>query len=88
MPNARRGGGEQCPACDAAAMAREPSTDDDLVDDHTYDLLQALTASLEAVDAYREFAADTPGSIFDDLLRDERRQAATLLAALRERLLA
>ena len=58
----------------------------DVVDDQTFDLLQALTSSLEALDAYREYATTAPGSVFEDLVVEERRQASELLAALRARL--
>lgn len=58
----------------------------DVVDDHTYDLLQALTSSLEALDAYREYAANAPGSVFERLADTERGQAGELLTALRDRL--
>lgn len=68
-------------------LRREPPRgDEDVVDDQTYDLLQALTSSLEALDAYREYAANDPGSVFEQLLVDERRQASLLLAALKARL--
>lgn len=74
---------------DGAAEGPDDSTVDDgsaVVDDHTFDLLQALTSSLEALDAYREYAAGTPGSVFDELAAQERTQATRLLAALRQRL--
>ena len=58
----------------------------DVVDDQTFDLLQALTSSLEALDAYREYAVTAPGSVFERLVDDERRQATELLEALRARL--
>ena len=58
----------------------------DVVDDLTYDLLQALTSSLEALDAYREYASNAPGSVFEELIGAERRQATDLLEALRLRL--
>lgn len=56
------------------------------VDDATYNVLQALTSKLEAIDAYRRYAADAPGGLFDELLEDERRHAVRLLAELRDRL--
>jgi hypothetical protein len=69
-------------------MPRDPSRRPltDIVDDATFDLLQALTSSLEALDAYREFATSSPDSVFTMLIEDERRQASALLAALRQRL--
>ncbi len=69
-------------------MPRDPSRrpQADIVDDATFDLLQALTSSLEALDAYREFATSTPDSVFTAIIEDERRQASALLAALRQRL--
>jgi hypothetical protein len=58
----------------------------DVVDDATYDLLQALTSKLEAIEAYEQYLVDGNGSIFSQLLEDERRHAVVLLDALRERL--
>jgi len=58
------------------------------VDDITYDLLQALTSKLEAIEAYRMYAddgADT-AALFETLAADERRHADQLLHALRARL--
>ena len=58
------------------------------VDDVTYDLLQALTSKLEAIEAYRMYAddgADT-AALFESLAADERRHAEQLLHALRARL--
>lgn len=57
-----------------------------VVDDATYDLLQALTSKLEAIEAYEQYALDGNAAIFSELLADERRHAARLLDALRERL--
>jgi DNA-binding MarR family transcriptional regulator len=62
------------------------SSDASPVDDRTYDLLQALTSKLEAIEAYEMYAQDDDGSIFDELLEDERRHAERLLGALREAL--
>ena len=56
------------------------------VDDATYDLLQALVSKLEAIDAYEQYAHDGQTTLFNDLLADERRHAATLLEAVRKRL--
>jgi hypothetical protein len=56
------------------------------VDDATYNLLQALTSKLEAIEAYGKYAtADTEG-VFGRLVDDERRHAEELLEALRSRL--
>jgi hypothetical protein len=59
---------------------------DPIVDDATYDLLQALTSKLEAIEAYEQYVLDGNGSLFSELLEDERRHARQLVAALRERL--
>jgi hypothetical protein len=69
-------------------MRRESRIDSgpDVVDDRTFDLLQALTSSLETLDAYRVFAVEDPESVFAVILEDERRQAMALLDALRQRL--
>lgn len=60
----------------------------DVVDDATYDLLQALTSKLEAIEAYEQYSAEGNGSIFNQMLEDERRHAVVLLEALRERMTA
>lgn len=57
-----------------------------VVDDMTYDLLQALTSKLEAIEAYEQYVLDGDAQVFGDLLDDERRHAARLLDALRGRL--
>lgn len=59
------------------------------VDDATYDLLQALTSKLEAIEAYELYREDAQGEVrqlFDDLLDEDRRQAERLLEALRTEL--
>ena len=77
---------------DATARERAPTraggfqTTDPIVDDATYDLLQALTSKLEAIEAYEQYALDGNEEIFDELLEDERRHARRLIGALRERL--
>lgn len=58
------------------------------VDDRTYNLLQALTSKLEAIEAYEQYALDDDGDTFDRLIEDERRHATSLLEALRRRLAA
>jgi rubrerythrin len=57
------------------------------VDDATYDLLQALTSKLEAIEAYQMYAEDDDvRDLFERLGRDEVEHAEALLAALRDRL--
>jgi len=58
------------------------------VDDITYDLLQALTSKLEAIEAYGMYADDggDTAALFERLAGDERRHAELLLDALRGRL--
>ena len=60
------------------------------VDDVTYDLLQALTSKLEAIEAYQMYADDggESAALFERLAADERRHAEDLLDALRGRLAA
>jgi hypothetical protein len=56
------------------------------VNDVTYDLMQALTSKLEAIEAYELYREDADGTVrqlFDDLLEEDRRQAERLLDALR-----
>ena len=57
------------------------------VSDVTYNLMQALTSKLEAIEAYQKYSRDADGRIrqlFDELLEEDRRQADRLLEALRE----
>ena len=57
------------------------------VDDATYDLLQALTSKLEAIEAYQMYAEDEEvRELFERLGRDEQEHAEALLEALRKRL--
>jgi hypothetical protein len=58
------------------------------VDDVTYDLLQALTSKLEAIEAYQRYADDGGESaeLFERLAAADRHQAEELLGALRDRL--
>jgi hypothetical protein len=59
---------------------------DSPVSDVTYDLMQALTSKLEAIEAYELYREDASGDVrqlFDDLLVEDRRQAERLLEALR-----
>jgi rubrerythrin len=68
--------------------ANRPSTPaQSPVDDATYDLLQALTSKLEAIEAYQMYAEDEEvRELFERLGRDEVEHAEALLGALRERL--
>ena len=59
---------------------------DSPVDDATYNLLQALTSKLEAIEAYEQYQSDDPEGVFGQLIEDERRHAALLHDALRQRL--
>jgi hypothetical protein len=72
----------------APTQAGAFQTMDTVVDDATYDLLQALTSKLESIEAYELFALGENEAIFRELLEDERRHATRLVAALRERLAA
>lgn len=61
------------------------------VDNYTYDLLQALTSKLEAIEAYEMYAEDEGeggggAGIFQELAEQDRRQADRLLGELRRRL--
>jgi Rubrerythrin len=56
------------------------------VDDATYNVLQALTSKLEAIEAYEIYAEQDDAGIFSEMIEDERRHAERLLAALKERL--
>lgn len=56
------------------------------VEDSTYNLLQALTSKLEAIEAYEQYLSDDPESVFGELLDDERRHAAKLHEALRRQM--
>jgi len=57
------------------------------VDDATYNLLQALTSKLEAIEAYELYAEDEGvRELFERLGREEAEHAEALLSALRDRL--
>jgi hypothetical protein len=59
------------------------------VDNATYNLMQALTSKLEAIEAYEMYREDGDGQLqqlFDDLLRDERQHAERILGELRNRM--
>ena len=69
--------------------SRESSIAHSPVSDVTYDLMQALTSKLEAIEAYELYREDADGDVrqlFDDLLIEDRRQAERLLEALRNEL--
>ena len=59
---------------------------DSPVDDATYNLLQALTSKLEAIEAYQMYAEQDEDGVFEELISDERRHAERLYEALRRRL--
>lgn len=59
------------------------------VSDITYDLMQALTSKLEAIEAFEMYREDAVGDVqrlFDEMLDDDRRHAERLLDALRTEL--
>jgi hypothetical protein len=53
------------------------------VDDHTYNLLQALTSTLESIEAYDRYGQDGGSEVFARLLQDEQEHAQLLLDELR-----
>jgi rubrerythrin len=68
---------------------RDRSVPDSPVSDVTYDLMQALTSKLEAIEAYELYREDAQGyvrQLFEDILDDDRRHAERLLDALRSEL--
>lgn len=58
------------------------------VDDITYDLLQALTSKLEAIEAYQMYADDggEAAELFERLAAEDGEHAKQLLEELRQRL--
>jgi rubrerythrin len=56
------------------------------VDDPTYNLLQALTSKLEAIEAYEMYVEQDEDGVFEELIEDERRHAEKLYSALRGRI--
>jgi hypothetical protein len=56
------------------------------VDDRTYNLLQALASTLQAIEAYEKYTTGEDQDIFLDLLRDERRHAVRLMDEVMARL--
>jgi hypothetical protein len=70
-------------------QTRDRSVGQSPVSDVTYDLMQALTSKLEAIEAYELYREDADGyvrDLFNDLLDEDRRQAERLLEALRNEL--
>jgi hypothetical protein len=70
-------------------QTRNPSVGQSPVSNVTYDLMQALTSKLEAIEAYEMYREDADGyvrDLFNDLLDEDRRQAERLLEALRNEL--
>ena len=59
---------------------------DSPVDDATYDLLMALSSTLEAIDTYRVYAEDGNADLWEELANDERRHAERLYDTLRQRI--
>jgi hypothetical protein len=53
------------------------------VDNRTYNVCQALTSTLEAIEAYTKYQADDSSGLFGRLLQDEQRHAQELLDELR-----
>jgi hypothetical protein len=71
------------------AATQTRSVSESPVDDATYNLMQALTSKLEAIEAYETYREDGDGQmqqLFDDLLREERQHAERLLGELRNRM--
>jgi rubrerythrin len=62
------------------------SVADSPVDDATYNVLQALTSKLEAIEAYEIYAEQDDSGIFSAMIEDERRHAERLLAELKKRI--
>lgn len=56
------------------------------VDDRTYNILQALTSTLESIDAYQIYASEGDDALFTSLVDTQRRNADQLLEALRSSL--
>ncbi len=71
------------------ASAQEGTVAQPPVDNPTYNLMQALTSKLEAIEAYEKYRQDggtEDRQLFEDLLREERQHAERLLGALRNRM--
>ena len=70
----------------AQAATQTRSVSESPVDNATYNLMQALTSKLEAIEAYEMYREEGDGQVqqlFEDLLRDERQHAERLLGELR-----
>lgn len=67
-------------------MNNSSGVTDSPVDDATYNILQALTSKLEAIEAYEMYAEQDEDGIFEELIQDERRHAERLYEALRQRI--
>jgi rubrerythrin len=53
------------------------------VDNRTYNVCQALTSTLEAIEAYAKYQSDDTSGLFEELARDEQAHAERLLEELR-----
>lgn len=53
------------------------------VDDRTYNVLQALTSTLESIEAYEMYLQEDGNGVFEELLAGERSHAERLLRELR-----
>ncbi len=60
-----------------------PSTAWSPVDDRTYNVLQALTSTLESIEAHEMYLQEDDDGLFEDLLRGQRQHAERLLGELR-----
>jgi|EndMetStandDraft_8_1072994.scaffolds.fasta_scaffold990897_2 hypothetical protein len=53
------------------------------VDNRTYNVCQALTSTLEAIEAYTKYQSDDTTGLFEDMAQDERAHAERLIKELR-----
>ena len=53
------------------------------VDNRTYNVCQALTSTLEAIEAYTKYQADDTTGLFERMAQDERAHAEKLVEELR-----
>lgn len=53
------------------------------VDNRTYNLMQALVSKCEAIDAYRQYAKDPGGELFQKMIQTEWAEARTMLDELK-----
>jgi hypothetical protein len=70
---------------DTTGMTGSTGTMDSPVDNATYNVLMALSSKLEAIDTYRKYEKDD-GSIWQELIREDRRHAERLLEELKSML--